>query len=47
MRSGDRVRVTTQLIDARSDTHLWAERYDRELSDVLALQNEVARAVAT
>ncbi len=46
MRDGDRVRITTQLIDGRSDTHLWSERYDRELSDVLALQSDVARAVA-
>jgi TolB-like protein len=46
MRAGDRVRITAQLIDARSDRHLWNERYDRELSDVLALQADVARAVA-
>ena len=46
MRAGDRVRITVQLIDARSDTHLWNDRYDRELSDVLALQSDVARAVA-
>ncbi len=46
MRAGDRVRITTQLIDARNDHHLWSERYDRELSDVLALQSDVARAVA-
>jgi TolB-like protein len=46
MRAGDRVRITAQLIDARSDRHLWNDRYDRELSDVLALQAGVARAVA-
>jgi TolB-like protein/Tfp pilus assembly protein PilF len=46
MRAGDHVRISAQLIDARSDTHLWSERYDRELSDVLALQSDVARAVA-
>jgi TolB-like protein len=46
MRAGDRVRITAQLIDARNDTHLWSDRYDRELSDVLALQSDVARAVA-
>ena len=46
MRAEDRVRITVQLIHARSDTHLWNERYDRELSDVLALQSDVARAVA-
>ncbi len=45
-RSGDRVRVTAQLIQAQTDRHLWAESYDRELKDVLALQNEVARAIA-
>jgi TolB-like protein/DNA-binding winged helix-turn-helix (wHTH) protein len=47
MRSGDRVRITSQLIEARSDRHLWAESYDRDLSNVLALQNEVARDIAT
>ena len=46
MRAGERVRITVQMIDARSDTHFWADRYDRELSDVLALQSDVARAVA-
>jgi TolB-like protein len=46
MRAGDRVRITAQLIDARNDDHLWAESYERELRDVLALQGEIARAVA-
>jgi len=46
MRAGDQVRITTQLIDARSDTHIWAESYDRDLSRVLELQSDVARAVA-
>ena len=46
MRVGDRVRITAQLIDARRDEHLWAERYERDLSDILALQNQVARAIA-
>jgi len=45
-RSGDRVRVTAQLIGARTDTHLWAESYDRDLHDILALQDDVARAIA-
>ena len=45
-RSGDRVRITAQLIQGQTDRHLWAESYDRELKDVLALQNEVARAIA-
>jgi TolB-like protein/DNA-binding winged helix-turn-helix (wHTH) protein/Tfp pilus assembly protein PilF len=46
LRSGDRVRVTAQLIDARTDLHLWAASYDRALPDVLALQAEVAFAIA-
>jgi TolB-like protein len=45
-RSGNRVRITTQLIEAAPDRHLWAESYERDLSDVLALQSEVARAIA-
>jgi serine/threonine-protein kinase len=45
LRGGDRVRVSVQLIEARTDTHLWAERYDRPMADVLALQSEVAEAV--
>ena len=45
-RSGDRVRVTAQLIHARTDRHLWADEYERDLRDVLSLQSEVARAVA-
>ncbi len=45
-REGDRVRITVQLLNARSDTHLWNERYDRELSRVFDLHTEVARAVA-
>ena len=45
-RAGDRVRITLQLIDARNDLHLWAQTYERDLSDVLALQSDVARAVA-
>jgi adenylate cyclase len=46
-RAGDRVRVTAQLIDAVNDSHLWAERYDRELTDIFALQDEVTRAIVT
>src|SRR5437870_6599934 len=45
-RSGNRVRVTAQLIDARTDTHQWAERYDRDLADVFAIQSEIAKAIA-
>jgi TolB-like protein/Tfp pilus assembly protein PilF len=46
LRSGDHVRVTAQLIQAATDTHLWARSYERDLRDVLALQDEVARAIA-
>ena len=45
-RSGDQVRISAQLIEAKSDRHEWAESYDRNLRDVLALQDEVARAIA-
>jgi len=47
LRSGDRVRITAQLIQASSDRHLWAHTYEGDLRDVLGLQNEVAQAVAT
>jgi tetratricopeptide (TPR) repeat protein len=46
LRAGDRVRITAQLIQASNDKHLWAETYDRDLRDVLALQSEVAQAIA-
>jgi TolB-like protein/DNA-binding winged helix-turn-helix (wHTH) protein len=46
LRSGDRVRITAQLIYAAKDTNLWAETYDRDLRDVLALQSTVASAIA-
>jgi TolB-like protein/DNA-binding winged helix-turn-helix (wHTH) protein/Tfp pilus assembly protein PilF len=46
MRSGDRVRITIQLIDGGSDSHLWSESYDRDARDILTLQAEVARAIA-
>jgi eukaryotic-like serine/threonine-protein kinase len=46
LRSGNRVRITAQLIHAASDEHLWAESYERDLRDVLSLQDEVARAIA-
>jgi TolB-like protein/DNA-binding winged helix-turn-helix (wHTH) protein/tetratricopeptide (TPR) repeat protein len=45
-RSGNRVRITAQLIDARSDTHLWAQAYEGGLRDVLTLQNTVATDIA-
>jgi TolB-like protein/DNA-binding winged helix-turn-helix (wHTH) protein/Tfp pilus assembly protein PilF len=47
MRSGDRVRITAQLIDAHSDQHLWARTYERDLKDILGMQDEVARDIAT
>ena len=46
-RGGDRLRITAQLIDAATGHHLWAERYDRESSDVFALQDEITREVAS
>ena len=46
LRAGNRVRITAQLIHGTTDEHLWAESYERDLSDVLSLQGEVARAVA-
>ena len=46
LRSGDRVRITAQLIHAQSDRHLWAESYERDLHDVLMLQSDVAQAIA-
>ncbi|MEO5799556.1 MAG: protein kinase [Gemmatimonadales bacterium] len=45
-RSGDKVRITAQLIDARADKHLWAQSFERQSSDVLALQAELASAIA-
>jgi TolB-like protein/DNA-binding winged helix-turn-helix (wHTH) protein/Tfp pilus assembly protein PilF len=47
MRSGDRVRITAQLIDARSDQHVWADSYERDFRDLLGLQDEVSRKIAT
>lgn len=44
-RGGDRIRVTAQLIEAATGTHLWAERYDRNLTDVFAIQDEITTAV--
>lgn len=46
VRSGDRLRLSAQLIDARRDLHLWSESYERPLGDILELQGELARAVA-
>jgi TolB-like protein/class 3 adenylate cyclase/Flp pilus assembly protein TadD len=46
-RAGDRIRVSAQLIDARTDTHLWAERYDRNLADVFGIENELAEQIVS
>ncbi len=46
-RSGDKVRITAQLIDARADRHLWAKSFERDSRDVLALQSELASAIAS
>ncbi len=46
VRDGSRVKVTAQLIDGATDRHLWAEAYEREIKDVLALQGDVAQAIA-
>jgi serine/threonine-protein kinase len=45
-RSANRVRVNAQLIDARTDAHLWAQTYDRDLADVFAIQSEIAKTIA-
>jgi TolB-like protein/lipoprotein NlpI len=44
-KSGNKVRITAQLIEARSDTHLWSNTWDRELDDIFAVQDEIAAAV--
>jgi TolB-like protein/Tfp pilus assembly protein PilF len=46
LRVGRRVRITAQLIDAKAEAHLWAESYERDLRNVLAVQSDVARAIA-
>ena len=46
VRTADKIRVTAQLIDARTDRHIWAENYQGDLRDVLVLQNEIATAIA-
>src|SRR4029077_10195107 len=45
-RTADRIHLNTQLIDARTDTQVWAEEYDRELNDIFAVQSEIAQKVA-
>ena len=44
-RAGDRVRITAQLVDAATGNHIWAERYDRDLSDIFALQDEITETL--
>ncbi|MDN5782246.1 MAG: hypothetical protein L0H23_09560, partial [Luteimonas sp.] len=44
-RAGDHVRITAQLIDAESDSHLWSETYDREMKDVFAIQDDIAHSI--
>ena len=46
LKAGERVRISIQLVDARADIHMWAEHYDRDLRDILALHSEVAQSVA-
>src|SRR5947208_2422998 len=46
-RAGDRLRINAQLIDARTDTHLWAETYDRTAADLFAIQSELAESIVT
>jgi len=45
-RAGGRVRVSAQLIDARNDTHLWADHYDGDVADIFAIQTEIAQRIA-
>ena len=44
-KSGDRVRITAQLVETRSDTHLWSRNYDRDLAEIFAIQDDIARRV--
>jgi len=46
-RSGDKLRITAQLIEARSDTHLWSETYDRTLDDIFVIQDEISAAIVS
>ncbi|MDQ6435034.1 adenylate/guanylate cyclase domain-containing protein [Mesorhizobium sp. LHD-90] len=46
-RSGDRIRITAQLIEAATGAHIWAERYDRSLTDIFAVQDELARTIVS
>ena len=44
--AANKIRVNAQLIDARTDAHLWAQTYDRDLADMFAIQSEIAKAIA-
>lgn len=44
-KAGERIRITAQLIDARADAHVWSETYDREFSDIFAIQDDIARSI--
>ena len=45
-KSGDQVRVNVQLINALTDAHIWAEIYDRKLTDIFAVESDIAKAIA-
>ena len=45
-RAGNRLRITAQLINAADGTHLWSQRYDREMTDVFAIQDEIGQAIS-
>src|SRR5207249_10499841 len=44
-KAGDRVRITAQLIDSKTGGHVWADRYDRDLTDIFAIQDEISKAI--
>jgi adenylate cyclase len=46
-KSGNRIRVSAQLVEAETGNHIWAERYDRDLADIFAVQDEITEAVTT
>jgi adenylate cyclase len=46
-KAGDRVRITAQLIDGKGEDHVWADRYDRDLTDIFAIQDEISKAIVS
>jgi adenylate cyclase len=46
-KAGNRIRITAQLVEAGTGNHVWADRYDRDLADIFAVQDEIAEAVTT